>query len=123
MEEFFHLLASKPTNELLFLFDLKEGVNYKKEDKGGIPYYKVFLNSDATKVLQEVIKDIDIFVPKVNKYLQSYIFGNEIPSKSIVNVIDCFTSDELFLPYISTQRVYRAQLKHCPHLLVRRRKI
>lgn len=114
MEEFFYLLKCKSVEELLFLYDFKEGQEYEVETREeGIEVIKIPVNSDRAKCVIEVIKDIDIFIPKVGKYLSDYLLLKETPTKAIVNYLGYFKSDELFLPYISKSRVYKAQITHC----------
>lgn len=113
MEEFFYLISCTPVNELLFLFDLKKDVDYIIENNNGFNVNKIILNNEKTKVLKEVIQDVNIFIPKVNKYLSEYIFAKEIPTDAIVAYLNLFTSDDLFLPYVSRQRMIRAEIKHC----------
>lgn len=112
MEEFFYLLYCNPINELLFLFDLKNNIDYSIEKKNGFNVVKIKLNNEKTKVLKEVIQDVNIFIPKVDKYLSDYIFTNETPTNAIMAYLNLFTSDDLFLPYISRQRIIRAEIKY-----------
>ena len=113
MEEFFYLLECNPVKDLLFLFDLEENIDYIIEKQNNFAIVKVILTDERTKILKEVIQDMNIFIPQVSKYLSDYILIKERPTESILKYVNLFSSDDLFLPYISKQRVYKAELKHC----------
>lgn len=114
MEEYFYLLKCKATEELMFLFDNTKGVEYTLDKKDGFDVYKLTLNLIKNKTLVEIIKDINIYIPKVKEYISDYILLKKTPTKKILKYINLFTSDDLFLPYISQSRIKQATIKHHP---------
>lgn len=105
MEQFFLLLKCNAVDELIFLFELIDGVEYKTINHKGVEAYKIDISHVKSKMMVEAIKDLNVYIPKVNVYLSDIILLPKIPTKEILDYINLFSSDDLFLPYISNQRM------------------
>ena len=113
MEENILLLKCKSIDELIFLYDLKEDKDYTIIKQNDVEAYNINLtSSDNAKVMIEVIKDVNIYIPHVKIYLSDFIFFKSIPTKAMLEYINYFSSDNLFLPYLTKERTSKAEIKH-----------
>lgn len=112
----FILLLIPATTDLLDIFDLEEDMHYCIEvDKKNnyIPYYKIFLDTRETNELYDLIKDINIYMPRAGGiYLSDYLFMKKPPIKEILNLMKEFTVDQIFAPFFIRSRIVKISKKY-----------
>ena len=115
MSQQYKILKSKPTEDLLYVMDIKEGRDYIIEENESYTAY-VF-GSDATpnasesvEVMHKCISDLDIYITKLNLYLSDYMLLKKIPNDKLLRLIDRFSVDDLFSHAVSRPRLYQAKV-------------
>lgn len=111
MEEFLLLLKCKPTEELIYVSELVKDVEYTIVKQDDYEAYRVIPTTPNGKLVVELIKDINIFIPKVGYYLSDFLLLKRKPNAKIIEYLANFTIDDLFAPYISHQRINKAVRK------------
>lgn len=102
----FNLIKCKAVDDLLYVFELEKDIHYEEINEESFSYYSINKQSHPNaQVLFNCIEDLNIYVPKINSYLQDFIFVKRIPNPSIVHFIELFSIDELFSPFVSQQRL------------------
>lgn len=102
--------------DLLELFDLENGSHYflgELPDK--TKFYVVRLNSPETQMLYECIKDLNIYIPRLNLYIEDYIFLKIPPTQPIQNLINKLNMEQVFDPYLHNVKLYRLTKKYYKH--------
>lgn len=108
MEEFLLLLKCKPVDELVFLTELINNFDYTLIKQYGYDVYRINSNTRNGGLVVKLIKDLNIYIPKVNYYLSDFLLVKRQPTDDIIKYLDNFTTDDLFTPYISRQRINKA---------------
>lgn len=109
-----YLLKCPCVDDLFYLFELMNGVDYRIIKNGDYQIYVLLLKHDRAKQMYECIKDIDIYFPKIQLYLSDYIIlknKNIKLSKSILKLISVFSVDDIFTHAISNQKIIKARIK------------
>ena len=112
-KKYFNIIDSKPTQDLIELMDLVQGRNYdKKETKNRIPYFRIKLDSSSAKLMYDLLKDVDIYIPRFKAYLSDFIFLRLKVTPAIVRLINEFDVDQLFSPFLHIAKIAKFKDKY-----------
>lgn len=112
----FDILKCKPVDELFYLFELLENVDYEIVNiNDSYDVYRVSLKYPRAIDMYECIKDITIYVPRLKLYLEYFLFPtlerNPIIKPSVIRLFDVFAVDDLFAYLMSDQKLAKIQNK------------
>lgn len=115
MSKSFKILKSSPTEDLLYVMDLRDGRDYTIEEKESYSAYVFDTDntpnaSENVEVMHKCISDLNIYIPKLNIYLSDYILLKKVPNDKILRLIDRFSVDDLFAHAVSRPRLYQAKV-------------
>lgn len=109
----FKLLKCEATTDLIELFDFEEGMHYFfKRNPNGVEYYQIILDSSEAKMMHECIKDLSIYFPRLDLYLEDYIFLRQQPNKTMIEIINNFTAEDLFDAYLHNAKLIKLRKKY-----------
>lgn len=111
-QKHFDLIDAPPTQDLLYLLDLTEENYEKKTTSNNISFYRIKLEDPLAKMAYDLIKDIDIFIPRINRYLSDFIFMRTTPTKAVLAFLNKLTVDQLFAPFITSEKAMAVKKKY-----------
>ena len=110
---YFNLLKCEATKDLIDLFDLEDGSHYfTKRHLNGTEFYRIILDTPETQMLHECIKDLNIYIPRLNMYMEDYLFLKIQPPAPVYKLINQFNIEQIFDPYLHNAKLYRLRKKY-----------
>ena len=105
----FKIIKTEPVIGLLEIFDLKQDDDYElKISKGGLEYISIPIRDDNnSKALYAIMNELDIFIAGTQYYLSDFILLRKTPNDAAIQLINMFTVDQLFSPYLTTDKLFK----------------
>lgn len=107
----FRLLKCKAVDDLLYVFELEQGIDYVTKTHSQYTEYIINFNHNNAIDLFDCIKDLNIYIPQISIYLSDYILLKKMPTDKILSIINKLSVDDVFCPYISKQRLIKTRYK------------
>lgn len=113
MPKYFDIINTKPTRDLIELFEMEEGLHYtRRRTRSGVSYFRVELDSQEMQMAYDLLKDVNIYVPQFNRYLSDFIFMRSEPIRPIVELIERFSVDQLFEAFLHMPKIMQTRKKY-----------
>lgn len=113
MPKHFDIINTKPTRDLIELFEMEEGLHYtKRRTRSGVSYFRVELDSQEMQMAYDLLKDVNIYVPQFDRYLSDFIFMRSEPIRPIVELIERFSVDQLFEAFLHMPKIMQTRKKY-----------
>lgn len=106
----FKLIKCKAVSELLYLYDIEEGIGCKVIPFGNYSCYYISNRNYYARLIYNLTRDINIYIPSKGIYLSGYILAKKHPTPAIYDLLNSLTIDGMFGPYFSQQRIIRGTL-------------